>query len=81
MEIKVLGTGCPNCTALYKTVERAISELTLESTLLKEQDILKIMEYKVMGLPALVVNEKVVSVGKVLNLNEAKQILIQQGEE
>ena len=79
MEIKVLGTGCPNCTALYKTVERAISEL--ESTLLKEQDILKIMEYKVMGLPALVVNEKVVSVGKVLNLNEAKQILIQQGEE
>ena len=39
------------------------------------------MEYKVMGLPALVVNEKVVSVGKVLNLNEAKQILIQQGEE
>ncbi len=78
MEIKVLGTGCPNCTTLYKTVEKAISELALEATLAKEQDILKIMEYKVMGLPALVVNGKVVSVGKVLNLGEVKQVLTQQ---
>lgn len=78
MEIKVLGTGCPNCTTLYKTVEKVISELALEATLVKEQDILKIMEHKVMGLPALIVNGKVVSEGKVLNPSEVKQVLTQQ---
>lgn len=80
MEIKVLGTGCPNCTALYKTIEKALSELALEGTLLKEQDILKIIEYKVMGLPALVIDGNVISAGKVLSLTEVKQILTQKRE-
>lgn len=43
MEIKVLGTGCPNCKTLYATVEKAIDELNLDAKLIKEQDILKIM--------------------------------------
>lgn len=75
MEIKVLGTGCANCKALYTTVEKAIAELNLDATLIKEQDILKIMEYNILGLPALVVNGKVLSVGKVLNLLEVKELL------
>ena len=78
MEIKVLGTGCPNCTTLYKTVEKVILELALEATLVKEQDILKIMEYKVMGLPALIVNGRVVYGGKVMNTNEIKKKLTKQ---
>lgn len=76
MEIKVLGTGCPNCKTLYATVEKAIAELNLDATLIKEQDILKIMEYNILGLPALVVDEKVISKGKVLTLDEVKQLLI-----
>lgn len=76
MEIKVLGTGCANCKTLYATVEKAVAELELDATLIKEQDILKIMEYNILGLPALVVDEKVLSVGKVLNLAEVKQLLI-----
>ena len=51
MEIKILGTGCPRCKGLYETTERAIAELGLDATLAKEQDILKIIEYKVLGLP------------------------------
>ena len=52
MEIKVLGTGCANCKALYATVEQAVRDLNLDATLVKEEDILKIMEYNILSLPA-----------------------------
>ena len=75
MEIKILGTGCPRGKTLYETTEQAIAELGLDATLAKEQDILKIIEYKVLGLPALVVDEKVVSAGAGLSLGEVKKLL------
>ncbi len=76
MEIKILGIGCPNCKALYAITQKAISELSLQNiTLTKEEDILKIMEYNILGLPALVKDGKVESAGKVLSLEEVKQIL------
>lgn len=75
MEIKILGTGCPRCKTLYETTEKAIAELELDATLVKEQDILKIIEYKVLGLPALVVDEKVMSAGVGLSLGEVKKLL------
>ena len=77
MEIKVLGTGCANCKALYATVEQAVKDLNLDATLLKEVDILKIMEYNIFSLPALVINEKVVSAGKKLSLPEVMELLKQ----
>ena len=78
MEIKVLGTGCANCKALYATVEQAVKDLNLDATLLKEEDILKIMEYNIFSLPALVINEKVVSAGKKLSLPEVMELLKQK---
>ena len=77
MEIKVLGTGCANCKALYATVEQAVKDLNLDATLLKEEDILKIMEYNIFSLPALVINGKVVSAGKKLSLPEVMELLKQ----
>lgn len=77
MEIKVLGIGCANCKALYATVEQAVKDLNLDATLLKEEDILKIMEYNIFSLPALVINEKVVSAGKKLSLPEVRELLKQ----
>ena len=74
MEIKVLGTGCANCKALYVTVEQAVRDLNLDATLVKEEDILKIMEY---SLPALVIDEKIVSAGRKLSLAEVKELLKQ----
>lgn len=78
MEIKILGTGCPRCKTLYETTEKAIAELGLDATLMKEQDILKIIEYKVLGLPALVVDEKVMSAGVGLSLAEVKKLLTKE---
>lgn len=75
MEIKVLGTGCAGCKALYETVKQAVAELGLAAEVVKEEDLMKIMAYNVMALPALVVNGQVVSKGKRLSVDEVKTIL------
>lgn len=77
MEIKVLGTGCSRCKTLLTTVEQSVSEIGLNATITKVDDILKIMEYNVMGLPALMVDEKVLSTGKTLSKDEVKKLLTQ----
>lgn len=77
MEIKVLGTGCSRCKTLLTTVEQVVSEIGLNATITKVDDILKIMEYNVMGLPELVVDEKVLSTGKTLSKEEVKKLLTQ----
>lgn len=75
MEIKVLGTGCAGCKALYETVKQAVGELELNATVVKEEDIMKIMSYNVMQLPALVVDGEIVSKGRRLSLAEVKELL------
>ena len=75
MEIKVLGTGCAGCKALYANVEQVVKEFSLEATVDKEEDMMKIMEYGVMTLPALVVDGKVVAKGK-LSAGEIKELLV-----
>lgn len=73
--IKVLGTGCPSCHALLKNTEQAIEALGFSVKAEYITDMPKIVEYGVMSLPALVVNDKVVSVGKVLKANEIEAFL------
>lgn len=73
-EIKVLGTGCAGCKALYATVEKVVADLGLNVTLVKEEDIMNIMQYNVMSLPALVVDEEVVAKGK-LSYEQVKELL------
>ena len=63
MEIKVLGTGCAACKALFNTVQQAVEDLGVEATVIKEEDLMKIMSYNVLSLPALVIDEKVVAKG------------------
>ena len=75
MEIKILGTGCANCKALYETVKQAVAELNINASVIKEEDILQIISYNVMSLPALVINEKIISAGKTLSLQEVKTLL------
>ena len=75
MEIKVLGTGCAGCKALYETTKQAVAELGLNATVIKEEDLIKIMAYNVMALPALVIDEQVVSKGKKISVSEVKELL------
>lgn len=75
MEIKVLGTGCAGCTSLYENVKKAVAELGIDATVVKEEDMMQIMNYNVMSLPGLVINDKVVSAGKKLSLADVKALL------
>ena len=71
----MLGTGCSKCTTLYDNVKNAVAELGIDAVVEKEQDIMKIMEYNVMSVPALVVDSNVLSTGKVLTIEEVKKLL------
>lgn len=73
-EIKVLGIECAGCKALYATVEKVIADLGINVSLVKEEDIMNIMAYNVMTLPALVIDEKVAAKGK-LSYDEVKALL------
>lgn len=75
MEIKVLGTGCASCKALYAAVENAVAELGLDAKVVKEEDLLEIMKYNVLSMPALVVDGLVVSSGRKLTVGEVKKLL------
>jgi small redox-active disulfide protein 2 len=65
MDIKILGTGCPNCQRLERVTREAVAEMGVEATLTKITDIRKIMVYDIVGTPGLVINEQVVSSGRI----------------
>ena len=75
MKIKVLGSGCPNCKVLEANTKKAVAEMKIKADIEKVTDIARIMEYGVMSTPALVVDEKVVSYGRVLSSEEIKKLL------
>jgi small redox-active disulfide protein 2 len=75
MVIKILGTGCPKCKKLEASAQQAIAELGMEATIEKVTDLDKIMDYGIMMTPALVINEKVVSSGKLLSVSDIKAII------
>lgn len=75
MEIKILGTGCPKCKTLETVTREAVAEAGIEATIEKVEDIVKIMEYRVMRTPALVINEKVVLSGQVPSVKQVKEII------
>ena len=75
--VKVLETGCAKCNALEDAVRAALMELGMDTTIDHVTDFAQIAAYGVMTTPALVVDGKVVSYGKVLKKEEAK-LLIQK---
>jgi small redox-active disulfide protein 2 len=75
LKIQVLGTGCPKCKKLAENAEMAANDLGLDYHLEKVTDINEIMKFKVWQTPSLVVNGEVKSAGKVLTMEEIRQIL------
>lgn len=74
-EIKVLGPGCPKCELLYENVVKALDELGIEADLVKVKDFMQIAAHGVLTTPGLVVDGKLVSQGKVLSVEEIKEVL------
>ena len=77
--IKVLGAGCKSCHAQYENAKEAVKAMGLSVEVEYITDMQKIMEYGVMSMPAIVVNEKVVSMGKVLKATDVETLLHKLG--
>jgi small redox-active disulfide protein 2 len=75
VKIEILGTGCPKCKKLAENVEITAKALGIEYEIEKVTDINEIMKFGVMMTPALAVDGKVKSVGKVLSAEEIKRAL------
>jgi len=75
MNIKILGGGCANCKKLEENTLLALKELNITAEIEEVKDIDRIIDYGVMKTPALVIDEKVKSSGRVLGVEEIKKIL------
>ena len=77
--VKVLGAGCKACHEQYENAKTAVKALGLDVEVEYITDMEKVMGYGVMSMPAIVVNEKVVSMGKVLKAADMEKLLRQLG--
>ena len=77
--VKVLGSGCKSCHALWEASKTAVQNMGLNIAVEYVTDMETIMGYGVMSMPALVVNDKVVSMGKVLKAAEVEKLLRKLG--
>jgi small redox-active disulfide protein 2 len=72
MEIKILGPGCPKCQQTEKVVKEAVAECGVNAQVEKVTNLLDIASYGVFGTPAVVVDGKVKSVGKIPSPEDVK---------
>lgn len=75
MNIKILGPGCKNCTKLMANAEAAVKELDIEANLEKVEDYAEIARLGVLKTPGLVIDDEVVSEGKVIASKTIKQFI------
>lgn len=75
MEIIVLGTGCSKCKTVYERVKKVVEENKSTATIKKEEDILEIVKYNIMALPAIVVDGEVKLKGYVPSEKEILEII------
>lgn len=73
--IKVLGSGCKSCHTLYENAKEAVKTADLNVEVEYITDLQTIMEYGVMSMPALVINNQVVSAGRVLKAADIRKML------
>lgn len=75
MEIKILWTGCPSCKKLEENVKKALEKKWTDAEVVKVQDIVDIMSYNVMSMPALVVDEELKFFWKIPSPQEIIEML------
>ncbi len=75
MEIIILGTGCAKCKTTYEAVRKVLADNSIAADLKKEENILEIMKYNIMSLPAVVIDGEVKLKGYVPTENEIKKAL------
>ena len=79
MSVKVLGVGCASCHEQYEHAKAAVKSMGLDVEVEYITDLQKVVGYGAMSMPALVVNEKVVAMGKVLKAADVEKLLHKLG--
>ena len=77
--IKVLGAGCKSCHEQFENVKAAVKSLGMSAEVEYITDMEKVMEYGVMSMPAIAINDKVVSYGKVLKAADVEKLIRKLG--
>jgi small redox-active disulfide protein 2 len=72
LTVKVLGSGCANCKKLEQVTRQALEALGIEATLVKVTEYDQIMKYPILSTPGLVINEKLISAGRIPSETEVK---------
>ena len=75
LTVKILGSGCANCRKLEAIAREAATEAGVEAEFVKVTDMQAIMAYDLLSTPGLVINEKVVSSGRIPNKTDVQQWL------
>ena len=75
LTVKVLGSGCPNCKRVEQLARQAAADMGIEAEFIKVTDLTQITKYNVLSTPGLVINEKVVSAGRIPSLAEVTTFL------
>ena len=65
LNIKILGSGCANCQRLEAIARQVLDQMGLEAEVVKVTEYLDIMAYHILSTPGLVINEKLVSAGRI----------------
>jgi small redox-active disulfide protein 2 len=65
LTIKVLGSGCANCKRVEQIARKVVEEMSLQAEIIKVTDYADIMAYDILSTPGLVINEKLVSAGRI----------------
>ncbi len=79
MNIKILGPGCKNCERLAEDVKQAVGELGIEAEVTKVSDFAEIASYGLMSSPGLVIDEKLVSSGRIPAIKDIKTLITNSG--
>lgn len=74
--IKVLGSGCKSCQTLFSNLQDAVKNLDIKADTVHVTDMAQLAEYGIMTTPALVINDKVVSTGKVLKSGDIEKLIV-----
>lgn len=75
MIIKVLGSGCKKCIKLENNIKNILLKENISAQVIKETDIVEISKYNVMSTPGIVINENLVSAGRIPSDKEIIQFI------